>query len=76
MVRGYTGVGARGWVYFGCVLLGSFTIINIYIVTILVVVLHDMFDRVWLAEPLEVLADAASLVVRRMVSLAQSAFGR
>jgi len=38
------GIGTRGRVSIGCLLLGDFTIINVYIVTIFnVVVLNDMF---------------------------------
>jgi len=63
------GIGTRGRVYIGCLLLGDFTITNIYIVTTFSdVVLNDMIVGIWLAEALEVFVDAASLVVRWMVA--------
>jgi len=71
------GVGTRGWVYIRCLLLGDFTITNIYIVTTFSdVVLDDMIDRIWLAEALEVLVDVASLVVHWVVAITQGTFSR
>lgn len=71
------GIGTRGWVWVGCLLLGDFTIINIDIVTTFSdVVLGDMIVRIWLTEALEVLVDVASLVVRWVVTLTQGTFGR
>jgi len=71
------GIGTRGWAYIGCLLLGDFTITNIYIVTTISdVVLNSMIFQIWLAEALEVLVDAASFVVGWMVALTQGTFSR
>lgn len=63
------GVGTSGRISIGC-------IIKIYIVTTFDVALDDMFVRLWFAKTLEVLVDAATLVICRIVSLEEGAFGR